>query len=274
MAYQDILYDVQDRIATITLNRPQRLNAWTRTMDTEIHQAMQAATDDDGVRVIIVTGAGRGFCAGADMEALNSISGSGTEGREAVKFGPLKGGIDLPADFQRRITYWATVPKPIIAAINGPCAGIGLVQTLFADLRFAADTAVFTTAFSRRGLVAEHGSSWMLPRLVGMQNALDVMITGRKFNATEARDMGLVSQVFTQPNFINHVRAYAAEMCHLVSPRSMREMKRLMYHALQQPLAEAMAAADQAMADSFTSEDFKEGIAHFVEKRAPKFTGR
>ena len=274
MAYEQILYDVSDRIATITLNRPERLNAWNRVMDQELRQAMQAASDDDEVRVIIVTGAGRGFCAGADMDALSGIQAAGNDSREQVETGPIRGGVDLPKDFHRHITYWPTVPKPIIAAINGPCAGIGLVLTLYADLRFAADNAVFTTAFSRRGLVAEHGPSWMLPRLIGPQNALDIMISGRKFSAGEARDMGLVSQTFTAMHFMSHVRAYASEMCHVVSPRSMREMKRLMYHAMLQPLDAAMDAADKAMEESFSSEDFKEGIAHFMEKRAPNFTGR
>ncbi|HKA63136.1 MAG TPA: enoyl-CoA hydratase-related protein, partial [Methylomirabilota bacterium] len=170
--------------------------------------------------------------------------------------------------------YFPTVPKPIIAALNGATAGLGLVISLYCDLRIAADTAVFTTAFSRRGLIAEHGVSWMLPRLVGLQHGLDLLLSGRKVSASEALAMGLVSQVRPAASLMDDVRAYAREMADLVSPRSIRVMKRQIWEAQFQSLAEATAVAGEEMKRSFTSEDFKEGVAHFVEKRPPRFTGR
>jgi len=151
---------------------------------------------------------------------------------------------------------------------------LGLVVSLDCDLRIAADTAVFTTAFSRRGLIAEHGVSWMLPRLVGLQNALDLLLSGRKFTAAEALAMGLVAQVHPAAALADSVRAYARELAELASPRSIRVMKRQLWEAQFQTLAEATAAAGEEMRQSFGAEDFKEGVAHFVEKRAPRFTGR
>ncbi len=166
------------------------------------------------------------------------------------------------------------VPKPIIAALNGATAGLGLVVSLYCDLRIAADTAVFTTAFSRRGLIAEHGVSWMLPRLVGLQHGLDLLLSARKITAAEALAMGLVAQVKPAATLQDDVRAYARELADLVSPRSLRVMKRQIWEAQFQSLAEATAVGNDEMQKSFTTEDFKEGVAHFVEKRAPRFTGR
>ncbi len=278
MAFEEILYDIEDGIATITLNRPDKLNAWTRVMEREVRMALEEASGDDAVRVIVLTGAGRGYCAGADMSSLNKTALKGAEGRnaelETIPVGPVAGGLDLPKDFARRNTYYPTVPKPIIAAINGPCAGIGLVLTLYADMRFASDAAMFTTAFSRRGLVAEHGISWMLPQLVGPANALDLLMSARKVRADEALQMGLVNKVFPAATFMDDVRAYATELATLVSPRSMRVMKQQIYAAMLQDLDTAVEVGDHEMTLSFDSEDFKEGVDHFIEKRAPAFTGR
>jgi len=166
------------------------------------------------------------------------------------------------------------VPKPIIAAINGACAGLGLVMALYADVRFASDTAKFTTAFSRRGLIAEHGISWLLPRLVGMANAADLLFSARTFLAPEAGAMGLVNRVIPHERFEDEVMAYARMLATEVSPRSLREMKREIWNAQFQGLGEAIDAANADMVGSFVSEDFKEGVAHFVEKRSPSFTGR
>lgn len=270
MAHEHILYDVNEGVATITLNRPDRLNAWTATMHREVKSAMRAASDDERVRVIVLTGAGRGFCAGADMEALQGIqsSGRGAQGPEAP-FDP-----DAPEDFRKTYSYFPSVPKPIVAAINGACAGLGLVIALYADMRFASDAAVFTTAFSRRGLVAEHGISWLLPRLVGIANAADLLYSARRVSAAEAKDLGLVNRVFPHDIFQAEVAAYVGMLAREVSPRSMREMKREMWRAQLQGLGEAIEAANEDMPASFRSEDFKEGVAHYVEKRAPRFTGR
>lgn len=276
MGYEQILYEAKDRIATVTLNRPEKLNAWTAVMGREVRQAMDEAARDESVRVIILTGAGRGFCAGADMQLLSDIVDAGAvrEGDERPARPAASGDESVRADFRGPYAYFPTVPKPIIGALNGATAGLGLVIALYCDLRIAADTAVFTTAFSRRGLVAEHGVSWMLPRLVGLQHGLDLLLSARKISAADALAMGLVSQVRPAASVMDDVRAYAREMADLVSPRSIRVMKRQIWEAQFQSLDEATAMAAEEMKRSFTSEDFKEGVAHFVEKRPPHFTGR
>jgi len=270
MAYQEILYSAKDGVAVITLNRPDRLNAWTGTMHVEVKAAVQAAVDDDAVRVIVLTGAGRGFCAGADMNALQTIqaSGRGAAAREE----PAPAGTN--PSFSKTYSYFPAAPKPIIAAINGACAGLGFVIALYADIRFASDAAVFTTAFSRRGLVAEHGVSWLLPRLIGIAAAADLLFSARKVSAREAGEIGLVNRVIPFAEFEDEVMAYARMLATEVSPRSLREIKREIWNAQFQNLGEAIEAANLDMPASFTSEDFKEGVAHFVEKRAPAFTGR
>jgi enoyl-CoA hydratase/carnithine racemase len=269
MAHEHILYGVEGGVATVTLNRPGRLNAWTATMHREVKEAMRTASDDGDVRVIVLTGAGRGFCAGADMDALQAIQG-GARGREADE--PFD--AQAPEDFRKQYSYFPSVPKPIIAAINGPCAGLGLIVALYADMRFASDTAVFTTAFSRRGLVAEHGISWLLPKLVGIANAADLLFSARRVSAAEAKELGLVNRVFGQATFNDEVEDYVRMLAREVSPRSLREMKREMWRAQFQTLGQAIDAANADMPASFKSEDFKEGLAHYLEKRAPRFTGR
>jgi len=225
--------------------------------------------------VIVLTGAGRGFCAGADMQLLSGIVGAGRQepGESGAAREPT-GDPSIRPDFRGPFAYFPTVPKPIIAALNGATAGLGLVVSLYCDLRIAADTAVFTTAFSRRGLIAEHGVSWILPRLVGLQHSLDLLLSARKITAAEALAMGLVAQVKPAATLQEDVRAYARELADLVSPRSLRVMKRQIWEAQFQSLAEATAVGEEEMRRSFTAEDFKEGVAHFVEKRAPRFTGR
>jgi enoyl-CoA hydratase/carnithine racemase len=268
--YSNRLYDVKDGVATITLNRPERLNAWTGAMHAEVKSAMRAAADDGSVCVIVLTGAGRGFCAGADMQALNSIR-VGSEERG--------GGADAPfdpaarEDFHRSYAYFPSVPKPIIAAINGPCAGVGLVIALYADMRFASDAAVFTTAFAKRGLIAENGIAWVLPRLIGMANAADILFSARKFDAAEAKEIGLVNRVLPHAEIMSKVMDFATELASSVSPRSMREIKRELWDAQFQSLGEAIDAANADLMESFKSDDFKEGVAHFLEKRRARFTG-
>ena len=177
-------------------------------------------------------------------------------------------------DFQKQYSYFPAVAKPIIAAINGACAGLGMVMALYADIRFASDAAKFTTAFARRGLIAEHGISWLLPRLVGVANAADLLFSARAILAPEAGAMGLVNRVIPHERFHEEVMAYARMLATEVSPRSLREMKREIWNAQFQGLGEAIDAANADMPASFVSEDFKEGVAHFVEKRPAAFTGR
>ncbi len=277
MAFEQILYDVSGAVATITLNRPDKLNAWTGKMEQEVREAMHLAEADSEVRVILLTGAGRGFCAGADMGGLSATANSTEtrplgEQRERMKgAAPRRDGIR--ADFQEKYSYFPSIQKPIIAAINGAAAGLGFVMALYCDLRFASDKAKFTTAFSRRGLIAEHGISWTLQRVVGLPNALDLTLSARVIMADEALRMGLVNQVFPADSFMDDARAYAEEMATLVSPRSTRVIKEQIYNAQFQTLQEAILVANDEMFTSLRCEDFKEGVAHFVEKRPPAFTG-
>jgi enoyl-CoA hydratase/carnithine racemase len=274
VTYSDILYRVEGGVAVVTLNRPDRLNAWRAEMELDVRAAMRAAADDETVRVIVLTGAGRGFCAGADMGLLQTTVDAGQAGStQAAAMGPAPFDDASRDDFKRQYSFFPAVAKPIIAAINGACAGLGMVLALYADIRFAADTAVFTTAFSRRGLIAEHGISWLLPRIVGMANAADLLFSARKLGASDALAMGLVNRVIPLPQFEAEVMAYAAMLATEVSPRSLREMKREIWNAQFQGLGEAIDVANADMRQSFSSADFKEGVAHFVEKRAAAFTG-
>lgn len=281
MQLEDLTYDVKDRVALLTLNRPDKLNAWTAAMEKSLKHALAAAVADDNVRVIVVTGAGRGFCAGADMGLLQSIKPDNWEERELAqaareeKFDFASGlGPDVSPHYGGRFGYLMQVKKPIIAAINGPAAGLGLVFALYADMRFTGSDAKFTTAFAQRGLIAEHGISWLLPRLVGPAHALDLLLSARKVTAAEAERMGLVNKVFEQANFMGAVMDYARALAETVSPRSMGVMKAQVWKALFQDFNEALAVGDSEMQKSFATADFKEGVAHFVEKRKANFTGR
>jgi len=274
MAEPAVLYAVKDRIATVSFNRPDRLNAFNAEMEAGLRQAMEQAARDESVRVIVLTGAGRGFCAGADMERLSGAAGSGGSNipREAPK--PLAADGPSRPDFQHRYSYFPAIPKPIIGAVNGPAAGLGFVFACYCDLRFAGSEAIFTTAFSRRGLIAEYGLAWLLPRLVGPGNAADLLFSARRVAADEAQRIGLVNRVFPQAEFMARVMEYASELASAVSPRSMKVMKRQMWEAMLGSLGASVELANEEMRGSFLSEDFKEGVAHFVEKRAARFTGR
>lgn len=251
-----VLYDVADGVATITLNRPDRLNAYTAAMGARYFDLLDAADADPDVRVIVVTGAGRGFCAGADMDMLQGIGGGDATGPE-------------PRDTSQ--IQALGVRKPLIAAINGPCAGIGMVTALMCDLRFAAAGAKLTTAFSRRGLIAEHGMSWILPRLVGPAVALDLLLSARVVLAEEALELGLVNRVVPAERLVTETLAYARDLVANASPRSMAAIKRQVYGHLDADLATAAADSDRLMADSLGHADFREGVASFVDKRAPSF---
>jgi enoyl-CoA hydratase/carnithine racemase len=275
MPTQEILYTVSGRVATVTLHRPDKLNAWTRTMEAEVRQAMQEAARDDQVRAIVVTGAGRGFCAGADMSLLQDV----VDGRvqplpEPARHDGHAEEKNSRADFERQYSYFPAIPKPVIAAINGPAVGLGLVIAMFCDVRLASEEAKFGTAFARRGLIAEYGLAWLLPKVIGHANALDLLLSARMVNAQEALRMGLVNQVLAHDKFMDGVYAYAHELAASVSPRSLRVIKRQVYEAMFQTLGQALNTAGEEMRASLQCEDFKEGVAHFVEKRAPVFTGR
>ena len=254
MTGEVVLRDIDDGVATLTLNRPDRLNAWTDELENAYFDALEACGADPAVRVIVVTGAGRGFCAGADMESLQQIGSNGVHERE-----------------RRPQTLALTVPKPVIAAINGACAGIGLVQALMCDLRFAARGAKFTTAFARRGLVAEHGISWILPRLVGPAHALDLLLSGRVLLAEEAERLGLVNRAIEPDRLLEETYAYARELATQCSPASMAAMKRQVYADLDRGVDAALPEADRLMLQSLQAPDFVEGVQSFLERRAPSF---
>lgn len=276
--YEDIQYGVSEAVAAITLNRPERLNAWTPAMARSLKQAVAAAAGDDAVRVIIVTGASRGFCAGADMNVLQSVSTTTATNRQAARVSdaspPADGDSELHLRYPGQFGYLLSCPKPIIAAVNGPCAGIGMAFALFCDLRFANEKTLFTTAFAQRGLIAEHGASWILPRLVGPARALDLLLSARRVYGEEAERLGLVNALFRHETFMDDVRAYAKNLATNVSPRSLGVIKAQVWRALSQELGPAIDLADREMIKSFESADFKEGVAHFVERRPARFTGK
>lgn len=271
--YEEVLYDVSDPVATITFNRPDRLNALTARTQAEFRHALVQAENDERVVGIVVTGAGRAFSAGADMQALSAIADragfeedtSLAELEEAIR------GRETAPEF--RVT-WSIIPsirKPVIAAINGPVAGMSFAIAALCDLRFAAAGAVFTTSFSQRGLVAEHGLSWSLSRIVGPSKALDLLWTARKFDADEAFRIGLVDRVVPPDELLPAARDYVAELARNCSPTSMSIMKRQVYLHMMRPLNEAMDESNHLMADSLARPDFKEGVASFLEKRSPDF---
>jgi len=279
-AFEDVWYEAAGGVAVIRLNRPEALNAFTPAMGRGLQGAVAAAVADDAVRAIVLTGAGRGFCAGADMKLLQGIEANRGAGRRTDEAAaPLAGalealGPDLRAHYGGRFGYLLQARKPVIAAINGPAAGLGFVLALYADLRFAASEAKLTTSFAQRGLIAEHGVSWLLPRLVGPAHALDLLLSARKIGAAEAERIGLVNKVFAQQGFLDEVLAYARTLADTVSPRSMAVIKAQIWKSPFQDFAAALETADAEMQKSFASEDFREGVAHYVEKRAPAFKGR
>jgi enoyl-CoA hydratase/carnithine racemase len=266
----ELRYSVAEGVATVLLHRPERLNAFTLTMADELATVAAAADADDDVRVVVVTGAGRAFCAGADMEALQAINPS------EIRRGENTPAFDMNrrADWQTRYAYYPAIPKPVIGMLNGATAGIGLVHALYCDLRFAADNTVFTTSFARRGLIAEHGISWMLPRIVGHANALDLLMSARRVGSEEALRIGLVNRLYPPDQLREQTYAYARDLADFVSPSAISVIKRQLYDVPFQTLAEATIDANREMQIALKGSDFKEGVASFVEKRAPKFTGK
>ena len=270
MTYQHILYEVSDKIATITLNRPDRMNAWTPIMEHDVRNAMETAAGDDNVRVIVLTGAGRAVCAGADMDALKGLDPSDMKGADNIP--PFD--MNRRPDWQARFAYYPSIEKPVIGMLNGATAGIGLVHALYCDLRFAADNTVFTTAFARRGLIAEHGISWMLPRIVGHANALDLLMSARRVSSEEALRMNLVNRLYPPEQLREATYAYARDLADFVSPSAIAVIKRQLYDVPFQTLAEATTDANREMMVALRGDDFREGVASFMEKRPPRFTGR
>lgn len=276
MSAQDATYKVDDGVAVITLNRPDKLNAWTGAMDDAVYEYMQAASADEAVRIIVLTGAGRGFCAGADMENLQRLQAGGSSSSQGMQSEQIDRRInrDAPQDFGGRYNYFPAVPKPVIGAINGVTAGLGMVIALHCDFRIWSTSARMSTVFAKRGLIAEWGIAWMLQRLIGPSRSAEMLFSARFVQADEALRIGLANQVLPDEGFQNAVLDYARELAHSVSPRSQRVMKHQLWHDMFSSLSDSVDLGSREMVASFDSEDFREGLAHFVEKRAPRFTGR
>jgi enoyl-CoA hydratase/carnithine racemase len=269
--YQEILYDVSDPVATITLNRPDRLNAWTDRMGAEVRHAVARAEQDKSVVAIVLTGAGRGFCSGADMKMLQQISEGGRGQSVPKELAANPGDPGMGEDFRGTYTYLLSVRKPVIAAINGAAAGMAIPIACACDLRFASDRAVFTVAFSKRGLIAEWGSGWLLPRLIGPSHALDLLWSSRKVEAAEAERIGLVNRVLPHDELLPFVRKYVEALAAECSPTSLAIMKRQVWQQLTRTLGPSEKEAVQLMIESFDRPDFREGVMSFLEKRPPKF---
>jgi enoyl-CoA hydratase/carnithine racemase len=272
MDFKDLLYEKAERVATVTYNRPEKMNAWTPRMFDELRAAIGDAEADSNVGAIILTGAGRAYCAGADLGGLNRIA-LGTEQVSGLAR-PAPGTEGLNPNFQGRFSWMFSVKKPIIGAINGPAVGMGFANSLYCDIRLASDQARMGLIFPRRGLAIEFGSSWILPRIIGVANAADLAITGRLIDAHEALRMGLVSRVVPHDELMPAARALATEVATQCSPLGISYIKRFIYEHLFTDLATALRAEDKTVEIMLKSDDFKEGVQSFFEKRAPRFTGK
>lgn len=270
-AMNPILLSRDGAVATVTLNRPDQLNAWTAAMEIELRRVMAQLAADDTVRAIVLTGNGRAFCAGIDVQALKGLAdGENDISRPAPEVQAAMG----EGDFEQRYSYLLGVPQPIICALNGPAAGVGIVLALYCDIRYASSRAKLAASFARRGLVAEHGIGWVLPRIIGLPRALEWLLTGRTLAAEEAERIGLVSAVFEADSFAAEVADRARVIATTVSPRSARIIKRQLHESAAQSLAYACQVAAVEVTAAIVSEDFREGVQHFLEKRPAAFTGR
>jgi len=263
-------YEVRDRVATVTLHRPDRLNAWTGRMHAEYRAVLERASTDPAVRVIVVTGSGRGFCAGADARALE-----GHVERGAYDAG-LGDDVAMPGygvrpEFDADFAYHFGIPKPIIAAVNGPAAGVGFVLACYCDLRFAARGAKLTTSHGRLGLPVEYGLSWLLPRLIGVTRAADLLLSSRVVLAEEAEQLGLVNRTLPPDDLLPHTYAYARQLAGEIAPSSLAATKLQLYRDLHGDVVASVEDAGTRMAEMMRGDDFAEGVAALTGKRPPSF---
>ena len=277
MNFAEIIYDKSDRIATVTFNRPEKMNAWTPTMGAETRTALLDADRDPTIGAIMVTGAGRAYCAGADMGGLSEIS-SGRASATGSGSGPSPDQEEwLRAqrpDYRNQYAYVLGLSKPVIGAINGACVGLGFTTCLYQDIRIASENARMGLIFVQRGLAIEHGSSWMLSRIVGVARAVELAVTGRLVDADEALRIGLVHRVVPQARLIETAREVAGHIANNCSPLGVSEAKKLVWRHLFTDLATAIREDDESMTMMTRSEDFKEGVRAFIEKRPAKYHGR
>jgi enoyl-CoA hydratase/carnithine racemase len=259
-SYRDIELSVEDPVAILTLNRPKVLNAFTYATLREIRHAIDTCRDDERVVGILITGKGRAFCAGLDMSVLAETTSADSPPQSAP-----------PGELPGLFSYFIQVPKPIVACLNGVAAGGGFILAMLSDLRFAAEEAQLTTTFVRRGLIAEHGSSWLLPRLVGVGRALDLLWTGDKISAREALRLGLVDRVVPASDLLEEARRYVARLAQTSAPRAIAESKRLVYRHLGMGYEAALREAEASQNRFVVEEDAREGARSFIERRPPRF---
>ena len=250
-----VRYEVDGAVALVTLHRPERLNAWTLDMEEQYFDLLVRASESPDVRAIVVTGAGKGFCAGLDADALAGVAR----------------GTPLSARPRRPQTFPLEIPKPIVAAINGACAGIGFIQAVVADVRFAAAGAKLTTAFSRRGLLTEHGLSWLLPRMIGHARATELLLSGRVILAEEAHELGIVHRVVAPDELLDTALAYARDLAEHCSPLAMGLTKYQLTAHWEVGLDAARHETQTLVDELHRFPDFDEGVRSFVEKRPPRF---
>lgn len=266
-----VVSDLAEGVLTLTLNRPERRNAWNADMECALRAALMAATDDADVRVIVLTGAGKAFCAGADMSMLDTLQGSTSAPPDKSQANGSDPWPDCRAEFRGKFAMPAAVPKPVIAAINGPAIAVGCLLALFCDIRFAAADAIFSAPFARMGLVAEKGIDWALAGLVGHGRATEILLSGRRVDADEAERIGLVCGTYPADVLAGSVQAYAAEMAATVSPRSAAIIKRQVQGVRFDPPSRVFSRAEAALGASLNSTDFREAMTAMREKRAPLF---
>lgn len=274
-AYEQILYEVEDPIATITLNRPERLNAWTDRMAAEVKHAVARAEADPAVVAIVLTGAGRGFCAGADLKNLQAIGAGERGGHRYEELAADPGDEGMGLSFRGPYTYLLSVPKPVIAAINGPAVGVGITMTLPMDIRLASTEARIGFVFAKRGIVPEAASSWFLPRLVGISRALEWAYSGRVFPAAEALEAGLVRSLHEPDDLLPAARELAATFADGTSAVSVATTRQMLWRMLGADHPMEAHKVDSRMIDELgRGVDVAEGVMSFLEKRPPAFPGR
>lgn len=263
-------YEVRGRVGLVTLDRPHRGNAWTGRMDTEYRWCIQQAEDDPAVRVIVVNGAGKRFCVGGDSKALEGHVERGAYDRGLVDE-QANPGYGFHLDFDQPFASQFGLSKPVVAAVQGAAAGIGLALVAFADLRFAAEGTKFTAAHGKLGLPAEYGLSWMLPKIVGVTRAMELLLTSRVFLADEALDIGFLNEVHPEPELLPRVLHYAEELASSIAPGSLRETRRQVYLDMHRPVGDSIAESIRLLNELMGTEEYRQGVAALVEKRPPNF---
>ncbi|MEC8074866.1 MAG: enoyl-CoA hydratase-related protein [Pseudomonadota bacterium] len=270
--YEEIRYEVEENVATITINRPEQLNALTDLTQAEIRHALQQSEINPEVIGTVLTGEGRGFCSGVDMNALGGMSEAGKRlGNSYEHLAARPGNPQGDSNYESSPAYFLGLRKPLIAAINGAAAGLGFSYATFCDMRFMAKSAKIVTSFAPRGLIAEHGTSWMLPKLVGPSNALDMNWSSRKINGEEAFRLGYANRLCEDGECVVDAQQYLKDIAQTSAPMSIMMMKRQIYKHLSKELGDAMNESNVWMDESLARSDFKEGVASFVERRSPRF---